>query len=87
MASTAENLQEFEHHGHRWASALLVHAGERADAVRAAALRFMWGHAQDGARPPSYWREASQRVYGCSCAFMAGVELAIEQHEATHGHT
>lgn len=81
--STAENLQERENQGYRWANALLVHAGEDPLDVRTAALRHMWGHAQDTEpRTPARWRAAAKRRYGLTCAFMAGVELAIEQHEA-----
>jgi hypothetical protein len=84
MSSTAELLQEHENRGYRWASALLTHAGDSPDQVLIAAHMVIWGNSvgAEARRTPSYWRVNTQKRNGSSCAFMAGVELAIEQHEA-----
>lgn len=87
MSSTAENLQEHENRGHRFARALLQHADEKPEAVRYAALLII-GIANDAVfsytliRRTDYLSSARRTgSTGGAWAFMAGVELAIEQHE------
>lgn len=88
----AEALSFYEQRGRDFAQALLTHAHQCATVVRRAAaatddLTIGAGHmfSQMWRANATAFRWPESCAYACQCAFMAGVEAVIEEHEAANG--